>query len=533
MTLKLYRGIGGTDFRTQLLEDLIATHDRKPQDTRFFYVVPNHIKFNAEVSVLNQLNKTTQGKAARPQVEVYSLTRLAWALMGGQLKEISDVALNMIVFQILSDNSDIDDQFKRGMNRQGYIEQIAQQIKEVRQSSLTPQDLTDYQNNSQDEILKRKLKNLSIVLEEVNKQIENKFTLNGEVLNVFLDWIIEHQTEIRNFYFYFEGFSGFTSIEQQVVTTLSKISNVEIGLIGTDNKTSDNLFRKVNNLAQELEPTDSINLTQSRLTGDIIQLFEQAWRELETTGDTELQTKITTYKASNREAELEQIARTVRQKVQDENLRFKDILVVARDLSGYQSSIKSIFDRFEIPIYIDDDQTLNEHSFAEMLMALFELSSRKNNYLPYENMMRLLKSELLIPEGMTLKQFRETLWKLENYVLANNRFDWTKHWDSKRQVNVVDDDTKDFQEYYEQESINKLREFAATALDDFRLAINATTINQAIDGLYSFIQNYQINQRMIEDVIQSEKNRRAQHIWRVFTRTIGEISEVFGQQTFD
>lgn len=531
MTLKIYRGVGGADFRNQLTDDLIEDFKSAPS-SRFFYVVPNHIKFNSEVSVIDQVAVKTDGFEIVPQVEVYSLTRLAWVLMNRNTKEISDTALNIIVERILENNSNISESFKRGKNKLGFIEQISNQIKELRQSGIDSAQMNIIIDSTDDAFLNDKLRNLLIILEEVNIFIADKYSLTGEVLIEFENWLIENKEPISEYHFYVEGFSGFTAAEQKVFESLSKIAKVEIGLIGNpnDNQGKNPLFGRVNGLYSRISKFgETFSTIKSKLkTNSDADVFEKSWREIETVGETSIDNKIPLIIAENREAEIEEIARTIRKKTLDGQLRYKDILLVARDLSGYQSFIKQIFSRFDIPIYIDDDQTLNEHSFAEMLMSLFDLSDSKPSHFSYLKIMRLLKTNLLVNDD----DFEETLWHLENYVLATNKTNWKNEWSIKKQKGTFDDDAEGIIEQDPEEpAINNLRIFAVSVIEDFKKITKQNTISESIRQLYFFIEKYGVLDRMIfqKDI---QEQQKAQDIWRIFTNAMTEISEIFGEFEF-
>lgn len=54
MSLKFILGTASYDHHQALVTNLKATFQEKPQE-RYFYLVPNHIKFESEVSILEAL----------------------------------------------------------------------------------------------------------------------------------------------------------------------------------------------------------------------------------------------------------------------------------------------------------------------------------------------------------------------------------------------------------------------------------------------------------------------------------------------
>ncbi|KAB7487834.1 hypothetical protein F7Q97_30110, partial [Klebsiella michiganensis] len=104
-SLQFILGSAAVDHQAALLDHLAAQLAAHPTD-RFFYLVPNHIKFSTEIDVLSQL-KARQASPiyAQTQVQVLSFSRLAWFLLRDvpafNAPRISPTGLTMVVAAIV------------------------------------------------------------------------------------------------------------------------------------------------------------------------------------------------------------------------------------------------------------------------------------------------------------------------------------------------------------------------------------------------------------------------------------------------
>jgi len=68
----------------------------------------------------------------------------------------------------------------------------------------------------------------------------------------------------------------------------------------------------------------------------------------------------------NPEMEVEFAAREILRLVRGRNGRFRDIAVLLRSLDGHHSAIRRVFNRFEIPFFLDRRESVSHHPLAEL-----------------------------------------------------------------------------------------------------------------------------------------------------------------------
>ncbi len=110
--------------------------------------------------------------------------------------------------------------------------------------------------------------------------------------------------------------------------------------------------------------------------------------------------------AENRYAELRYVAGEIRRLVQTGRYRYQDFLILTRHLAPYQTMIAPILTEYQIPYFCDLPQTMAAYRLVSLLEKLLDVNL---HFYRYEYVMALLKTELLIPKGMSIVDFRADL----------------------------------------------------------------------------------------------------------------------------
>ena len=110
--------------------------------------------------------------------------------------------------------------------------------------------------------------------------------------------------------------------------------------------------------------------------------------------------------AKNPSTEIENVATTILKLVKDEKYRYKDIAVVSADLDTYEIYIKEIFNKYNIPVFIDEKGDINGNILMKYIISLLNILSTNFSY---ESMFSYIKSGLLDIE-------EDDIFILEKYV---------------------------------------------------------------------------------------------------------------------
>ncbi len=564
MALELLFGRASADHELALLErvqKVLATDEQ----AEIFYVVPNHIKFETEIQVLSRLAELENRHGAAvavPNVQVFSLSRLAWYYMQDdpiyRQANLSATGMTMLVQAFLREHQDELVLYGSLLTKQGFISQFASQILELKQAGLTWPEVREMAENlSGQGTLQMKLQDLALIGEALDQELANRGQyLNSELLTALRVYLATEKTDTSHHYYFINGYSQMTTPERGVVEALiERAGGVAIALPADDGAASvsdvtlseNDLFYQPKRLARQLRdfavahdvPVTANAVTAQRPISDTIAAIESFWIDYEQHG-IQQQTQsaplpdFDVWQATTRYQEVEQMARMIRQEVASGKRRYRDFMLMTRDLGQYENILPAVFARYEIPVFMDLDRPMGAHPLVAFLDKLFRLAPAYT----ISDVMGLLKTELLLPEDVTLADYREALAETENYALAKNLPGWRWTDDTPWQFdrNVADSDDEVVREHVAAKDAqlalihNQISQVVAPFLS--RLA-EAKDAREMARELYGFLTQIGIQQRLIawrDAAIEAGDLWAAQQpeqVWRTFIGVLDDFVAVF------
>ena len=85
---------------------------------------------------------------------------------------------------------------------------------------------------------------------------------------------------------------------------------------------------------------------------------------------------INMFLAQNPYSEIEQVARQITRLVRDEGLRYKDIAIITKNIEEYSSLVRSIFLKYNIPVFIDEKRDLNQNIITQYILSIIEILNK-------------------------------------------------------------------------------------------------------------------------------------------------------------
>lgn len=128
------------------------------KNNQVFYIVPDHIKFDAELSMIKEvgiLQVEAESKIAMTKLQVFSFTRLAWYLLKDKAiiarPGLSKVGLAMLVQKILVEHQEELLLFRAEAHHKGFVEQLVDLFQEFRQGAIEPEDFQAFMETQVDQ----------------------------------------------------------------------------------------------------------------------------------------------------------------------------------------------------------------------------------------------------------------------------------------------------------------------------------------------------------------------------------------------
>ena len=565
MSVKFYYGKASIDQFQFLIEQLIKDRQRDPQG-RFFYLVPNHIKFAAEVKVLKSLRASAgeNGLFAQKDVQVFSFTRLAWYFLKDtpayNILRLSKAGLQMLTAAILQDKQDQLTIFKTDQVQIGFVSQLTSQLIELQQDGLTAADTTALaQISDLSANLKAKLHDLTVVYQEFQRQSQQQFAGNEGVLPLLSEDL--KTRDLSHCYFYIAGFSHLNQPELQLIEVLQKkAAEVDLALVAdrlsfVGKPDPNGLFYRSASLYQRLAAkapaAKLLPITaEPRTQAKSLLALEDYWirnSRLEFVKPPKLTAQaISLFNAPDRQTEIREVAVQIRHLLQQEHGHYRDFVVMTRHLDLYRNIIEPIFRQNDIPFFIDLQHEMSSHPFVELISALFDVADHQYQY---HDVMRLLKTELLLPQDeagqpQAIAEFRDCLDLTENLLLKTglNGQDWLREadWQVYRFTEndaqqVIPDKLKE-----QTKKVNLIRHFVKDTLPPFFKKIKAAqTGQQAAEVLCRFLIDHGVARQLLvwrDQAITAGDLAAAskpEEIWNTFSKMIEEYVLIFGERAFD
>ncbi len=564
MALSIIFGDGTKDLELELLQKMQTTmqHDAK---ARLFYLVPNHIKFQSEISVLERLamlHQRTGAVIAAQQVQIFSLSRLAWFYMNEdplyRKANLSDNAMTMIMTALLNAARDDLQLYGSLVEKPGFIAQFSAQLLELQQSGLSWDDVAQLSTDLQATrvVLSRKLHDLALIGRQFSATLGKRDQyLTSNLLGIFERFLFNDGADLAQHHFYVFGYAQMTNQERGVIEALiEKGASLTIALPAdeaaktlADDVAETDLFYRPKHLAQQLRDfanqvgvTVTISQAQAmRQLSPTMQAVSKFWIETAQNGITSNQTApgVAVWETSSRYQEAEQMTRYIRQMVARGQARYRDFLLLTPDLKQYQNMLPAIFNRFELPFFMDVDRSMSAHPLVAMLQELLSLAPRFD----LKAIMLILKTELLIPAGVEVAAYREALALTENYALAKNVPGWkwqsTEPWHFEVNLAVDEDEVVKARMAERDAQLELIHTQVSELLNPFLQNLaTAKTARELATKLYQFLHNAGVEQRLLQwrDAAMDRGDlfaaKQPEQVWTQLMAVLDDFVAIFDEQ---
>ncbi|MBP1043245.1 exodeoxyribonuclease V subunit gamma [Vagococcus sp. BWB3-3] len=575
MSLEFIYGPGSCQHETPLVERATEWLTADPKH-EVFYLVPNHVKFETEVSVLENLHQLPAyagwNNMTTMRLQVFSFSRLAWYYLQHtalyQDEHLSEAGTHMLIRKILLAQAENLSVFRGEVNKAGFIGQLADLFSELQDGSIDLADLTELLtemgNSLKEADFKAKLQDFQLLYEEYLVALASREVGNKELISHLAEYLKER--DLSQVMFVISGFSRFTAREQQLIAVLvERAAEVKLNLVLDQAYVQRpperfNMFFDAGKLYYELHQyarSKQVHLLADTRLPDAegqIGLVDECWRDSQEVSPSKKFPKLVTDKVQIWEgttpfAEVSHVAKEIRRLVADEGVRYQDIQVLTRELPAYSKTIGPVFNSHEIPYYVNQELEMKHHPLVELLISLFAIQER---HFRYTDVMRFLRTELFLPiEDKQLSvaawqelrnRYRDKVDVTENVVLAYGYegFYWTQEKDWVYiYYDFENDETKEDENLYAQRISNEVRGDLRKALLPFFAEINqAENGRQAAIALYQFLVSSGVEQEIIywrnQDIEAGKLEEAKVHeqTWQAFIHLLDEYVAILGEDRF-
>ncbi len=506
----------------------------KNGNKKIIIVVPEQMSFEKEKFMLDFLGNKDFSK-----IKVLSFSRMVDFVSGilriPKPNVKSDVSQIIMVSQAIEKSKSSLEMYKKSYADINLAELILETIHEFKANKINKESLKKIYDNCKEGILKQKIKEIISIYETYEEMINEDFSDPMDNLNVLEDMISSGHV-FEDYTFFFDGFSNFTAQQFSIIKEI--IVQVEDVYMSFCIDTSANEFpeyslflpvqktiSKIKKIASEIpRDVNEIEINGENTKNEDLKLLEENIFKPSKIKFLESPENISIYNAFDLNDECEYVAGNIQKLICEKNYRYKDFVILTRDMNLYENYLKSSLKRHNIPYFMDVPEKLFNKNLIILMISAFDILH--NNFSP-EDVLRYLKTGLA---GFT----SEEVSVLENYVLMWNIKSemWMKNFEAHPKGYYKEFEPEDI-EYLQK--INSLRERFLGPIEKFKKRIYKASGKEISTALYKLLidinapENLKIFCENLE-VSSSQSAEKHAMIWDVTMEVLNEVANALSEK---
>lgn len=529
MSIRLICGKAGTGKSDFCFEEI--KKNIKKQE-KIYMITPEQYSFTAEKKLLEKLET-----GATSNTEVLTFARMAYRVLsevGGIIKpSLSKAGRAMLIYDILEkEKSNLTFLGKSNKN----IELMETQLTELKKHSVSLEMLNNVVNSVGNRYLEEKLKDIILIYEKQEEKLKCKYIEENDRLEILADKL-EESNLFNDAIFYIDEFSGFTKQEYKIIEKLLKVArevnvtittddldlntNIEKDLFYESKKTADKLLYIARSNEIKCEKTIFMEKLYRFKNEELIHLEENIQAIPYKKYEKKIE-NLSIFLAKNPYSEVEYVAKEIVKLVKNQNYRYRDIVVITKEIENYASLCKAIFKSYNIPVFIDEKKELSQNEFAKYILALLEIFS--SNW-SYEAVIQYLKI------GFTNLSYEE-IYEFENYCKK-----WgikgSKWYKSEWNFGEQDEDKKE-----KSQRMLIIRKKVIEPLVKLKEnLVGSKKVGQINLEIYNFLVENQIEekiqkkQKKLEEQGKLELAKEEELAWNIVMQVLEEMEALFSNDT--
>lgn len=575
MALQIITGDYAVNKKRSIIE-MIHNISQADASAVIYYVIPDHIKFDMESLLLDELRQLThQSQASMINIQVVSFSRITWFLLPHMNKNhtsLSDVGLKMIIRQILLEIEQELIVYRSQIHYQGFIDKLLDLFLELRQGNITPEILNQlletYDVNELNYFImteQQRLSEIHLIYSTFLEQLSELHISYNDDYHQLIDFLSQCEPD-PHLYIIIDHHYFFNGDQMQLLRHLIQVAqDVWIPLpITTEQAHSDSYIpiieipRKTYHQLKELCAIYQLPLKEDwemsqRLDYDegLYQLAQTYFKinSFSPVHSLEQSIPIELWQADTIQTEIKHVANQINYLVHQHHYRYKDIIVLTRDFETYSPVIAPYFAMNNIPYFIDNTQEMSQHPFVLLLDGLLKLSIR---HWDYTSIMAILKSDFVIPPFLyedsldyrqVIKEKRRQVHLIENIIIENGyvgyrlyspNFDWNFEGQETQYINADGEVT----ERTYAEVVAQWREWFVN-LSQLLLSREIMSGEQFAEGVYQLVDSLSVpalleqhRDYLIEEG-QIELSLREEQVWNAYIDLLDEFYSIYSSSELD
>ncbi|WP_297281310.1 PD-(D/E)XK nuclease family protein [uncultured Anaerococcus sp.] len=518
---------------------------------RSFLIVPEQYTLQSDINLMDNISYNTVMDA-----KVLSFSSLSGYIIdktGGLADNIlSKNGKIILLSNILRDINDQLTLFKGKYQNIDFINDIESFITNIKDNNFDEEFFKRIDTDLDDEVLKLKFRETKLIFDAYQKEIADKYLDTEDKLNQVITRLASCDF-LKDANFYFDKFDYVSDIKMDFIGELLRLgAKVNVAL------TLDKTF--INNpMAKDLEIYDMANKFYYRL------------RDLDTINEINLDTLLNKNedinhlclnyekynpsfyrgRASNihvlesisSKSEVENIALIIKKLVHENKLRYKDISIYISDESQYENEISKVFNRYNLPVFLDKSNKLSDNHIvktwlAALRLAIYDFNSHDLSYFLRSNIFDfgedasdklIIFQNYIISRKIKGKMFLEDKYFDLDIAFYKNLYKDDPYGDVKLTAKIN-----------EEKIVKDIRKKVLNLLKDLLYINNkAAKTSEIVGAIYNMISNpgfiNGINnyQNILLEEAELDNYNENDQVWDKFISILEELFNLMGERQTD
>ncbi|MEI3501750.1 MAG: PD-(D/E)XK nuclease family protein [Anaerovoracaceae bacterium] len=501
--LRIYFGDTDKD-KDKFIFDQIASV--MPSDV--FLLVPDQFTLQAERNAFEYMNAD-----ALLELEIVSRSGFARRIVS-QEGSPGGVAVDkygrfMLLTGLLLKEQKEEGIFASVRKKNSFISLVNDMISDMKQYDVTPSELAEIESSlNDDSILCEKISDVREIYEKYEELLAGRYLDSEDFLRIVSEKIRGSEL-VKSHRFWIDGFDYMTpkllSMVEAIACTAPEVNVVFTG----DDRNAEGqfaVFQRMRKALREMAERAQIPYQEHGIP-------EKYRRDVSPP-------RVNLTVCSDFYAEAETAAVRITELVREKGLRYRDIVIICNDAEVRGSIFRRVFDRYEIPLFIDRKRGILQDPAVEFIFAMMDTVRDGRRFYDVFRMMKTGYSPVSHDECEELENY------CSKYHIRSGR--WKKPF------------VYGMQEEGE-EKLNRLNQLRETA-DAFirrgeELFQGRKTVREKTEALYLFLtQTAQMPQKIdaaraaLEEGDEFEYAESAAQIWKVIVAIFDQIVEVIGEE---
>lgn len=494
--------------------DFMIDDIKNNMDKDIIFIVPEQYTVLAERNIVNRANL-----AGLLNIEVLSPKSLASRVLnieGGINKPlIKDEGKIMILKKVISQISKELTLYEKASSKQGFLKDINNVIKEFKTQNIKYENLLLEIDNIDDLILREKLKDISRIYEEFEKQIEKSYVNSDDLLNILNEKLVESEF-FKEKLVYIYKFNNFTNQMIDMIDILiqkSKMVSISINLRAKQRYPDEFEFLKseriLYNKFLKLAAKNSYDIEYEFIkedfkNKDIEFLKEEFFSYKKIKYNTQVD-NISLYKSNKPIGEIEKIAKKINYLIRNKNYKYKDFAIISNDINLYSSFIRRVFYNYDIPYFLDEKRDIMSNPLILYIISSLNIINKNFNY---DDVLRFIKT------GYTSITKEEGEY-FENFII-------------KRGIKG-----KKYENIFEDEVFNEIRDRLFKNIYILQNKVSKkNSIMNMVKGVYEFLEAENIYEKLEKKLNTLEEKNLFEYleenkmIWNIVLENLKQLMEI-------